>query len=366
MANSITLRQLNTSGSYDNLYPRTTANHTMLTEATSTKYGLTDGNAEEVISVGMNFISIIGGVSMYVKDPSGNPVAGAIAQGIQGSPATNSSGFVSGILVSNPVIVKSPYIDLRDVSVDVANYAGTTAAVNVVLSAVEDGTILRYTTSASVKFNGVAKTIDVCCVGGGGSGGVPAMGNAVGYGGGGGGIVNQTGLTVQSNQYYQLTIGSGGVYGNNIGRAGGATTFLGVAANGGGGGGNSWSSSAKYAGTAGATGCGDGGYDSDGGSNTTVSEFNDGKTFYSGGGGSGYVNVYDSKKIYIGGSPNGADGAYAGQTQSWSVPATVAGIGGGGGGGVYYDIREESVAYHYISKGSSGGSGLVAIRIHTT
>lgn len=368
MANNITLHQKNNTGSYDNLYPRTTADHTILTETTSDKYGLTGGNAEEVVVIYMNYISIVGIVKIYVKDPSGNPVVGAIAQGIQGNPVTNSSGFVSGILVSNPVIVKSPYIDLKDSSVDVTDYIGTTVAVNVVLSAVADGAILRYTTSTNVKFNGVAKTIDVCCVGGGGGGGsyfVQGSEYHKGGGGGGGAIVNGYGIAVTANTPYLASVGVGGAVGQTAG-AGGTTSFMSVSAPGGGGAymsSETGSTGGGRGGVAGLTGCGDGGSERetiDGGSNTTISEFDDGKTFYSGGGGAG---VWGQGNQASGGSPNGADGGYIHVTGAYEATvsdASTPGIGGGGGGGAYWHSGA------MVANPSSGGSGLVAIRIHTS
>ena len=368
MTNNITLHQKNNTGSYDNLYPRTTANHTMLTDATSVKYGLTDGNAEEVVVIGMNYISAVGIVNIYVKDPSGNPIVGATVQGIQNNPVTNSAGFVSGILVSNPVIVKSPYIDLKDSSTDVIDYVGTTTPVNVVLSAVSNGTILRYTTSTSVKFNGVAKTVDVCCVGAGGGGGAYFTQNSAyhnGGGGGGGAIVNSYGITLIANTPYPILIGTGGSTGQTAG-AGGTTSFMSVSAPGGGG---AYMSSATgltgggRGGVAGLTGCGDGGSERetiDGGSNTTISEFNDGTTFYSGGGGAG---VWGQGNQASGGSPNGADGGYIHVTGDYEATVSNAptpGIGGGGGGGAYWHSRA------MVVNPSAGGSGLVSIRIHTS
>ena len=106
-------------------------------------------------------------------------------------------------------------------------------------------------------------------------------------------------------------------------------------------------------GAAGATGCGDGGdgqYSRNGGSNTTVSEFNDGVTFYSGGGGGGGIGQQGKGS---GGSPNGADGAYIVSETPYS--AAVAGIGGGGGGSITRDVTANA---------SAGGPGLVAIRFH--
>ena len=367
MANNVTLHQKNKDGAYDNIYPRTTADHTMLTPATGNKYGLTDGNAEQAVSISMDFISTIGAISMYVFDPLGNPVEGAIIQGLSGNPSTNASGFVQGTVVANPVTVKSPYVDLKDQSVNVTSYVGTTTAMRVTLESLGENGIVRFTRSTNVKFSHVAKTVDVCCVGGGGGGGQSANKqtttyefNGGGAGGGGGGIVNSYGINVSADTSYSISIGNGG----GIEGTGGTTTFLSVSAPGGTGGSRSgdYPYIEQVAGLAGIAGCGNGGYYGAGGSNTTVSEFNDGKTFYSGGGGAGVGDrlVTENKK-FKGGSPNGASGAIAGYNVT--AKAGTAGIGGGGGGAAYYSNSSGSTINNNIRAGS-GGSGLVAIRIH--
>ena len=367
MANNVTLHQKNKDGAYDNIYPRTTADHTMLTPATGNKYGLTDGNAEQAVSISMDFISTIGAISIYVFDPLGNPVEGAIIQGLSGNPSTNASGFVQGTVVANPVTVKSPYVDLKDQSVNVTSYVGTTTAMRVTLESLGENGIVRFTRSTNVKFSHVAKTVDVCCVGGGGGGGQSANKqtttyefNGGGAGGGGGGIVNSYGINVSADTSYSISIGNGG----GIEGTGGTTTFLSVSAPGGTGGSRSgdYPYIEQVAGLAGIAGCGNGGHYGAGGSNTTVSEFDDGKTFYSGGGGAGVGDrlVTENKK-FKGGSPNGASGAIAGYDVT--AKAGIAGIGGGGGGAAYYSNSSGSTINNDIRAGS-GGSGLVAIRIH--
>lgn len=356
MANNITLHQKNNDGAYDNLYPRTTADHTILTSATGAKYGLTDGNAEQAISIGMNFISTIGAISMYVFDPNGNPIEGAIIQGLSGNRITNSNGFAQGTLIYNPVIVKSPFIDLRDKSVNVIGYVGTVIPVRVTLESVGENAVIRYTTSTSMKFSSNVKSVDICCVGGGGGGGTTSYPNSVGgAGGGGGGIVNTYNISVIPNYYQRIIIGNGGKGGYTTssgskisGESGGTTSFMGVSAKGGSGG------STNYAGQPGVDGCGYGGNNNHGGPNTTISEFEDGKTFYSGGGGAGIFETTQSGQRFKGGSPNGADGGVT-ISPTTIIPPSVAGIGGGGGGA--------SNDYKNFT-GGSGGSGLVAIRIH--
>ena len=367
MANNVTLHQKNKDGAYDNIYPRTTADHTMLTSATGNKYGLTDGNAEQAVSISMDFISTIGAISMYVFDPLGNPVEGAVINGLSGNPSTNASGFVQGTVVANPVTVKSPYVDLKDQSVNVTSYVGTTTAMRVTLESLGENGIVRFTRSTNVKFSHVAKTVDVCCVGGGGGGGQSANKqtttyefNGGGAGGGGGGIVNSYGINVSADTSYSISIGNGG----GIEGTGGTTTFLSVSAPGGTGGSRSgdYPYIEQVAGLAGIAGCGNGGHYGAGGSNTTVSEFDDGKTFYSGGGGAGVgERVATENNKFKGGSPNGASGAIAGQMNT--AKAGVAGIGGGGGGAAYYHNSSGATINNDIRAGS-GGSGLVAIRIH--
>ena len=364
MANNVTLHQKNKDGAYDNIYPRTTADHTMLTSATGNKYGLTDGNAEQAVSISMDFISTIGAISIYVFDPLGNPVEGAIINGIGGNRVTNSNGFAQGTLISNPITVKSPFIDLRDKFVNVIDYVGTVIPVRVTLDSVGENSVIRYTTSTSKKFSSGVKSVDICCVGGGGGGGTTSYPNPVGgAGGGGGGIVNKYNLSVIPNYYYSIVIGAGGKGGYTTsastgakvsGESGGATSFMNVSAEGGSGGSVSYAGDVVIGGQPGVDGCGYGGDNNHGGSNTTVSEFDDGKTFYSGGGGAGMFETRELGQRFKGGSPNGADGGVT-ISPITIIPPSVAGIGGGGGG-ASNDFANFT--------GGSGGSGLVAIRIH--
>lgn len=367
MANNVTLHQKNKDGAYDNIYPRTTADHTMLTSATGNKYGLTDGNAEQAVSISMDFISTIGAISMYVFDPLGNPVEGAVVQGLSGNPSTNASGFVQGTVVDNPVTVKSPYVDLKDKSVNVTSYVGTTTAMRVTLESLGENGIVRFTRSTNVKFSHVTKTVDVCCVGGGGGGcknyssynGTASLSYYPGGGGGGGAIVNEFNLVPQPEILYNLNVGTGGSSGYPA-TDGGTSNFMDVYAPGGKGAAN------VQGGAGGNTESGNGGTGGQdahvgNGGRATVSEFTDGKVYYSGGGGGGhrYLNETSGIVPFTGGSPNGANGGAASKG-SHRVDATKAGIGGGGGGGT-----TDNYGFSYNeAQPSAGGPGLVAIRIH--
>ena len=171
-----------------------------------------------------------------------------------------------------------------------------------------------------------------------------------------------------------MTIGAGGIgsatliydasdYGEqkaNPGGQGGSTTFLSVTATGGGG-----ATSTSGVGTSSNGGNG-------GSGNATGTEFNDGSTYYSGGGANAGSPVYAQGRPTIisgpvGGSPYGGYGGYtdgSGSSDRGVAGGNGLGAGGGGGGGNANPSGSSSSVFDYTAKGSSGGPGLVAIRIH--
>ena len=358
---NITLRQKNTSGVYDKLYTKTTATQSKLSTATAELFGDGTSDADSALAKIADTVKSIGNVQVKVVDPNGNPIQGARITGLYGTPTTASDGTAHGVLQTNPISISSPYIDLKGQTADTSGYVGSFNVLTITLPIVGENSITRITSSKTVKFSKVVKTVDVCCVGGGGGGGKlikASSGGEVYYnqggGGGGGAIVNSYSKSIDSDTDYILSVGSGGASGYT-GGAGGTTTFLSVSANGGGGA-YSYRPSGSSApigkgGSAGAPGSGKGGDYNHDGENSTISEFDDGVTFYSGGGGAG------NRK---GGTPNGADGAYiTGGYPDTSRPhsASTPGIGGGGGGATFdFQIQADLP--------SSGGPGLVAIRFH--
>lgn len=352
---NITLRQKNTSGVYDKLYTKTTATQSKLSTATAALFGDGTSDADAALAKIADTVKSIGDVQVKVVDPNGNPVQGARITGLYGTPTTASDGTAHGVLQTNPISISSPYIDLKDQTADASGYAGSFNVLTVTLPIVGENSIIRVASSKTVKFSKAVKTVDVCCVGGGGSGGGLSKLTASGIfgGGGGGGIVNLMNISPQFTTSYNIIVGSGGNYNHSSDGAPGGTSSFGnlVTASGGGGG------KLKTGGLAGTTGCGDGGGNGNGNSNTTLSEFNDNATFYSGGGGSGSIGGAHS-----GGSPNGASGS---TTMNEGVDAGIAGIGGGGGGATGVGEPSGNPTYwSYQAKGSSGGPGLVAIRFH--
>ena len=364
MGKNITLKQLNESSTYDELYPAGAVDYTMLTETTSAAYGVENGSVKDALNGLYQYIHSSDVVTIKVVDVSNNPLPNITANGITGSPQSGTDGVIKGVADSNSVTLVSPYVDtVKTKTVDVSKYKNTTRTLIVTMDGVADGAIVRYTSSQNVMFSNRVANIDVCCVGGGGAGGrgenASASMGTLGAGGGGGGITNSFSVSVNVGTYYSIIVGSGGAY--TGGRNDGSNSSFGglVTANGGKGVtfNNTTSGLIVSGGAAGSTGAGNGGSEgSAGGANTTLSEFNDGVTFYSGGGGGG-VRLYSGGVASTnGGAPNGASGAYVNMTDHRVVKnATTAGIGGGGGAG------GDQIAG---GVGSSGGPGLVAIKIH--
>ena len=361
---NITFRQKNTSGAYDKLYTKTTATQSKLSTETAALFGDGTSDADAALAKIADTVKSIGNVQVKVVDPSGNPIQGARITGLYGTPTTASDGTAHGVLQTNPISISSPYIDLKDQTVDASTYAGSFNVLTITLPIVGENAITRITSSKTVKFSKVVKSVDVCCVGGGGGGGVTTTPESGSYGyasgGGGGAINNSYGISVTYNQPYSIVVASGAAaYSGDQEHQtrGGTTTAFGISSQGGYSAYHLGSPNYdKKAGLAAMAGCGDGAQYGNGNSNNTISEFNDGVTFYSGGGASGTFR--GGQSVFTGGSPNGANGAHAEYMNV--INASQAGIGGGGGGGSsYYAAGRE-----YKGNASAGGSGLVSIRFH--
>lgn len=385
---NITLRQKNTSGVYDKLYTKTTATQSKLSTETAALFGDGTSDADAALAKIADTVKSIGNVQVKVVDPSGNPIQGARITGLYGTPTTASDGTAHGVLQTNPISISSPYIDLKDQTADASGYVGSFDALIVTLPVVGENAITRITSSKTVKFSKAVKTVDVCCVGGGGGGSggsghygrngstsyVPS--SFIGKGGAGGNIVNSYNISVTANTSYAISVGAGGVgsdtllynasyYGeekHNPGGQGGSTTFLSVTATGGGG-----ATSTSGVGTSSNGGNG-------GSKKATGTEFDDGITFYSGGGANAGYPVYEPGRPTIisgpvGGSPYGGYGGYTNTSGSSDSYYGVSGgnglgAGGGGGGGNANTSGSSSSAFDYMTKGGNGASGLVAIRFH--
>ena len=382
---NITMRTLNDDGAYNKLYPQTSATQSEVSADTQQLFG--QSTVDACLDKLANTISTLGRVLIKVVDANNNPIEGAVITGISGKNVTDAQGGASGILVNNPIAVKSPYVDLQDTTADASDYIGSLNTLTVTLPIAGENAIRRFTTSKSVTFSKMLKSVDICCVGGGGGGSggyghhAKSQGSSTwisvawkGKGGGGGNIVNSNGITLAAYTAYPIVIGSGGVGSQplaynatnvyeqraNPAGTGGTTSFGGVSATGG---------------TGGTTTVGTSTNGGNGNANASGTEFNDGVTYYSGGGANGGTPVSDTGNVDdgpVGGSPYGAHGGYTHTYRTSVYPGyesvgIVGGNGlgpGGGGGGGNSDRKDAEDVLAYMTKGGNGASGLVAIRFH--
>ena len=370
-----TLHQKTSSGAYDTLYVNTTATRTFVSSSINTKLGLTNGNIDQAIARVVSDLKNTGLIHIRVTDNSGVPIVGAVITGLENTVTTGENGEVFGkIGNATSMTVTPPYADFIQKTVSLSTYVSSFSIFIVRLDRIADGTINRYSSSTTLRFSNNVASVDVCCVGGGGAGGGYTAYSQNG-GGGGGAIVNSYNIAVTPDTNYPLIVGSGGLYERSAGTGGGGsasaadggeTSFMGVVAAGGKGG------QATAGGAAGAEGCGNGGYVANGEA-STIGEFDDPNTVslrYSGGGGGGYssnANFNPPQEIpyYAGGEPNGADGAAVRYIMGREETRTagIAGIGGGGGG-MAVSPASSSTSTRTIIDGSSGGNGIVTVRIH--
>ena len=370
-----TLHQKTSSGAYDTLYVNTTATRTFVSSSINTKLGLTNGNIDQAIARVVSDLKNTGLIHIRVTDNSGVPIVGAVITGLENTVTTGENGEVFGrIGTATSMTVTPPYADFIPKTVSLSTYVSSFSIFIVRLDKIADGTINRYSSSTTLRFSNNVASVDVCCVAGGGAGGGYTAYSQNG-GGGGGAIVNSYNIAVTPDTDYPLIVGSGGLYERSAGTGGGGsasaadggeTSFMGVVAAGGKGG------QATAGGAAGAEGCGNGGHVANGEA-STIGEFDDPSIVplrYSGGGGGGYssnANFNPPQEIpyYAGGEPNGADGAAVryimGREETRA--AGIAGIGGGGGG-MAASPASSSTSTRTIIDGSSGGNGIVAVRIH--
>lgn len=366
MSKNIILNQLNEDKTYNKLYPAGAIDYTFLSKETSEAYSVENGTVKDALSGLQDYISQSNIVSLKVIDSRGTPLKGIRVVGISGTPSTDADGFVSGVANTNSLTLVSSYVDIEKTkTVDISRYINTLKILTVIMNDVAENYIVRYNTSQQVKFSRRVKSIDICCVGGGGGGcrnymiATTDISYSPGGGGGGGAIVNEFNLVPQPEILYDLYVGTGGSSGYPA-TDGGTSSFMdGYAPGGkgavktrGGAGGNAKSGNGGIGGADARVG---------NGGRATVSEFTDGKVYYSGGGGGGHRYLNETSDIvpFTGGSPNGANGGVASRG-GHRVDATKAGIGGGGGGGTTDNYE---LSYNEAQP-SSGGNGIVAIRIH--
>lgn len=306
--------------------------------------------------------SDVAAITLTVQDANGKPIPEVLVRGILSENGqavyTNANGVVTGYIGEGAQDIKvNGYADLEDYSETVTAVKGETINKTIKLTT---RNFLKITASKSVAFSGNVKTVDVTAVGGGG-GGYNAYG-AWFPGGGGGYCVVKENADFVPNQIYKAIVGAGGYgsYTNNRNRYptnGGASSFLGISAEGG-------HAGMTSDGIDGA-GNGRGGYvrgvngpyiEPVAGSVPGYSSFTE-TVLYGGGGAGGYrhTDKDDSDEYY-----NRTKTTYGGDTGFWNDNNGTyngkAGFGGGGGGSWAIDGT--------TGPAGNGGSGCIAIRMH--
>lgn len=335
-----------------------------------------------LVSLIMNDVASI---TLTVKDSSGKPIQGVSVTGVlteSGQPAySNESGVISGVISegSQTISVKG-YADIEDYSETISVVKGESITKVIVLNT---RNFLKILSTQNVKFSGNVNTLDVTVVGGGGGGAAGSYGypnglaqQACGGGGGGGGYcVVKTSVNFAANTPYSAIIGEGGALSSNgNGGDGGASSFLGIIANGGKGGlmyGKPVYSADGGAGNgAGGSGVIEGVGKTGGNGDTYGYSSFTATVRYGGGGGAGdAINTYGGG-FTAGGADYGAEGGGvdldlpSGSADHRKGVSAVANTGGGGGGGyAFYSINDDGDSYDRFA-GGAGGSGCVAIRMH--
>ena len=332
---------------------------TLLKDATAGLYGLgSDAVPDDVFNDIYRRLIMIAQdkarLIVTVKDASGAPIPNTLISGLQDESGsngvlTNENGVATGYADEGTANISvSGFADLVDKTVNQAVQKGITY--NIDLSGIETRNFLKITSSGNYKFSGRITRVDVTVVGGGGGGGYPNR-TAAGGGGGGGYCVVQEEVSFSPNTEYPAIVGAGGEGAttmNATAENGGTSSFLGISAEGGSGGSSGQSGAGN--GRGGTTSSRNG----VNGSVLGYSSFTE-TVRYGGGGGMGDGGTSSTRPGY-GGEAYGADGdtrRFSGYGDRNASPNT-----GGGGGGGYSDDDN-------WSSGGDGGSGVIALRMHT-
>lgn len=341
-------------------------------------------------------LALIIGVGAYgyrvkIQLADGTPAEGATVSGLEaltGSTlVSGANGIVLGKSTSQTVTIgcTSPYIDQADPVSQRVTATGTITDVTLTLISITD--IITITSSKNSKISSMAKTVDICAVGGGGGGSGAAdpdyQKSKGGGGGAGGNIVNvlAKSLTSYVEKSIRIIVGSGGAgggysgtrpSGNECNGSSGGTTsvILGeqieiATATGGGGGqiGLSYDTPGSGGTSINGGSGGNGGYGGTyetyrgfDGNSSNVHIFNDSSLGLAGGGGgagSGYVASGQTRAAA--GLPNGGlGGAYMASDHSRVKPENGKPFGGGGG-------AEYRGSWDKTTSGANGG---VYLRFH--
>jgi hypothetical protein len=336
--------------------------------------GINGGNG------GVGVASTISGTSTYyaggggggpanVGGPDGTPGTGGNGGGGNGGTGNSSSGNPGGNGTANTGgggggdMASSIGGGRGGSGVVIISYLGAQQFGGGVVTSVGGYTIHTFTTSGTLSPLSILSASYLIVAGGAGGGG----GIYHGGGGGAGGMLTGSGVTIDTNSTYLVTVGAGGAggvsYAKGVNGSNSSISIVATASVGGGGGGVSNAGSNGIAPSSGGSGGGAYGVSSGsatipvaGGAGTSGQGNAGGTTAYyvfnsqygaSGGGGAGAVGGSESS----GGVP-GAGGA--GAVSSISGTATY--YAGGGGGSVYTAIAGGSPGAGGVGGGGTGGS----------
>ena len=247
----------------------------------------------------------------------------------------------------------------------IISYAGAQQFGGGVVTSVGGNTIHTFNTSGTLSPI-TTLSASYLIVAGGGSGGFDTAGNA--GGGGAGGLLSGSGLILDSNSIYTVTVGAGGTAptaANSVGNDGSNSLFGAVSTSAvGGGGGGTYS---NFNGRSGGSG-GGGGQTSGVGGAATAGQGNVGGTNSSiagsGGGGAGAVGVSSSTALGGNGgagsasSISGSSVTYAGGGggSNHGSAGSQGGLGGSGGGGNgHYGATAGQAGTANLGGGGGGG-----------
>ena len=330
-------------------------------------------------------------VSITVLDQDSNPVDGIAINGLysnaegsrNGLAVTGSNGVATGISYQQQAtFTTDAYTDLTSGSVSLVMTEGsvTEGTINVTFT-----NFVQWTASGTARFSHYVKRVDVSAVGGGGAGGGSHGYQRspyrcyTGQGGAGGYAAIQNDVDFAPDTDYTATVGAGGTTGGpsfnqpGNGNPGGASSFMGVTANGGAGGlggnnSNAWVTNTGGNGYGGA-GLDGGSTDGNPGTAGTQSYYDSFTTtaLAGGGGGSGATTGRNSVRNGTGGeggSPNGGKGGNSDyDISSVGVSGTAGKAPGGGGGSAGAWSDDEGSAY---TGGAAGGRGIITCRLYNT
>lgn len=307
-------------------------------------------------------------ITVHTVDETGNPLKGVLVSGFSdGTKMSDDTGTIECQQFDTAFNLSvSGYYDLIDMS---ERYVLDGTDTQEITITVTRRNFISVTSTETKMFSPNCLRVDATLLGGGGKGGKAASYSysrgASGGGGGGGQVITQDEIAFEANTAYTATVGA----------QAGATSFLGLTADGGTNGGDAVANASTLTAGAAGVGGGNGGAGvSYGSAGNAGSEGPVGYTSFTesgklgGGGGSGSALAYGGTQAAgaVGGAPGGGAGGYKVGTSAsnyamGSTGSNATAPGGGGGGGAFVSLN--NVNYHYGAAGGTGMPGLVNIRM---